>query len=41
MVSLLAGYRALSVDYESGSGNSKFVRDVTMHGPAVGVTFRF
>ena len=41
MVSLLAGYRALYVDYESGSGNSKFVWDVTMHGPAVGVTFRF
>jgi hypothetical protein len=41
MVSLIAGYRALYVDYESGSGNSKFVWDVTMHGPAVGVTFRF
>jgi hypothetical protein len=41
MVSLLAGYRTLYVDYESGRGNSKFVWDMTMHGPAIGMTFRF
>lgn len=41
MVSLWAGYRALGVNYQSGSGSSKFVYDVTMQGPAIGMGFRF
>ena len=36
-VGLVAGYRALDVDYESGSGLSKFEYDVLMYGPIVGV----
>ena len=30
----LLGYRALSADYEQGSGRTKYVYDVVMHGPA-------
>lgn len=41
VVSLWAGYRALSVDYESGSGFDKFVFDATMYGPVIGMGFRF
>ena len=41
MVSLWAGYRALGVNYQNGSGNDKFVYDVTIQGPAIGVGFRF
>lgn len=40
-VSAWLGYRALGVDYESGSGFSKFKYDVTMQGPIVGLGFRF
>jgi hypothetical protein len=35
------GYRALAVNYESGSGLSKFKYDVTMYGPVMGVGFKF
>lgn len=41
MVSLWAGYRALGVNYQNGSGNDKFVYDVTIQGPAIGIGFRF
>ena len=41
LLSAWVGYRALSVDYENGSGNDKFVYDVTMHGPMIGVGFSF
>jgi hypothetical protein len=41
VVSLWAGYRALYVDYESGSGTDKFVFDTWMYGPAIGIGFRF
>jgi hypothetical protein len=41
MMSLWAGYRALGVDYESGSGNSKFVYDMLFRGPVLGVSFLF
>ena len=37
VVSLGLGYRALYVDYESGSGSNKFEYKVTMYGPMVGV----
>lgn len=40
-ISLWIGYRALSVDYEDGSGPDKFGYDVTMSGPIVGLAFRF
>ena len=33
----MAGYRALSVDYEKDG----FQLDTMMHGPAIGVNFRF
>jgi len=36
-ISLVAGYRGLGVDYE----NDGFVFDVVMHGPILGVVFRF
>jgi len=35
------GYRALSVDYESGSGNRRYVYDVLEQGPVVGFTGKF
>ena len=35
------GYRAMMVNYESGSGFSQFKYDVTMYGPVMGVGFRF
>ena len=37
LVSMVAGYRAMSVDYENGD----FVFDVVQHGPVVGGEFRF
>jgi hypothetical protein len=39
--SVWAGYRALYVDYESGSGFDKFEFDAWMYGPAFGALFRF
>ena len=41
VVSVGLGYRALYVDYESGSGSDKFEYKVTMYGPVVGVGFYF
>lgn len=38
---LLFGYRALSQDYESGSGANKFEWDVIAHGPMTGLAIRF
>jgi len=38
---LVAGYRALYQDYESGSGANKFAYDATTHGPLLGVAYRF
>lgn len=39
--SIEAGYRWLSVDYETGSGAHAFEYDVLYQGPVVGFTFRF
>lgn len=36
-----AGYRALDQDYTSGSGPDRYKWDVLMHGPLVGVDFRW
>ncbi|MHC4274736.1 MAG: hypothetical protein ACYTGE_01930 [Planctomycetota bacterium] len=38
---LRVGYRVLDIDYEDGSGFSKFGFDATMHGPWLGFTFVF
>jgi hypothetical protein len=41
LVSVYLGYRALDMDYESGSGSTLFRYDVLTAGPQVGVAFRF
>jgi hypothetical protein len=38
---LAGGYRAIGMDYENGSGNQKFVYDVTTYGPQLGLKFHF
>lgn len=38
---ILAGYKALSQDYTSGSGLQRFRWDTTMHGPVLGFSVRF
>jgi len=35
------GYRALSVDYSQGSGNSRYEFDALLQGPVMGATLRF
>lgn len=40
-VSFLGGYRALYQDYEEGSGPNLFRYDATIHGPLLGVNFRW
>jgi hypothetical protein len=40
-VSLDAGYRALSIDYEQGSGTDCFRFDMILHGPMLGAVFHF
>ncbi len=42
-VSFVGGYRAIYQDYEEGSKGSKNYRnfDATMHGPLIGVNFRW
>lgn len=39
--SFLAGYRALDIDYEDGSGTDFFKFDATAHGPLLGVNFKW
>ena len=39
--SMQAGYRAISMDYDEGSGLSEFKYDVVTQGAQLGVTFRF
>jgi hypothetical protein len=41
LVSVYLGYRALDMDYESGSGSTLFRYDVLTAGPQIGVAFRF
>ena len=36
-----AGYRALYMDYEDGSGANRFAYDMTMHGPVIGLNIHF
>jgi len=35
------GYRALSIDFEDGSGSDRLAYNLTMSGPVIGVTFSF
>lgn len=35
------GYRALSVDYSQGAGNTRYDYDTVQHGPVSGLTVRF
>jgi hypothetical protein len=37
----VVGYRALSPDFKSGSGSNRFKWDTTLHGPVLGLSFRF
>jgi hypothetical protein len=39
--SLQAGYRWLDMDYETGSGSSRFKYDMLIQGPQIGFTFHF
>jgi hypothetical protein len=39
--SLEAGYRWVSMDYETGSGDSRFKYDMLLQGPQIGLTFHF
>ena len=38
---LLAGYRAVGLNYESGSGRDNFKVNATLHGPIVGLSLTF
>lgn len=40
-VSILAGYRALYIDYQDGSGREYFNFDATIHGPVLGLNFKW
>jgi hypothetical protein len=37
----MLGYRALSVDYQKGSGVNRYEYDMLQHGPIVGLTVKF
>lgn len=37
----VVGYRALYQDFEEGSGSDRFVWDMTLHGPVLGLNVRF
>ena len=39
--SFIAGYRALDIDYEDGSGQNYFKFDATIHGPVIGLNFKW
>jgi hypothetical protein len=39
--SFIAGYRALGEDYEDGSGQDYFNFDATIHGPVLGLKFKW
>lgn len=38
---ILGGYRAVGLNYESGSGRDNFKANATIHGPVVGMAFTF
>jgi hypothetical protein len=41
LISLQAGYRVLSIDYQHGTGSDRVRFDVVELGPQLGVTFHF
>lgn len=41
VLSLAVGYRVLDVDYSTGSGLNQFDFNTTLHGPLLGLTFRW
>jgi len=41
LLSAWVGYRALGVDYETGSGNNQFKYEMTVSGPIIGLGFSF
>lgn len=40
-VAIVAGYRAIGTDYETGPESNEVLFDATIHGPILGVDFRF
>ena len=38
---IIVGYRTLGIDYETGFGQTRFVYDVTMTGPVLGINFKW
>ena len=40
-VSFLGGYRALDIDYEEDKGPASLNLDATLHGPVIGVNFKW
>lgn len=38
---VLAAYRYIDMDYEDGQGSNRFLYDMAIHGPALGVVFTF
>jgi opacity protein-like surface antigen len=40
-LSVIAGYRVLSMDYEDGTGANRFLYDVTTQGPVAGLSWQF
>jgi hypothetical protein len=40
-VAFVAGYRAIGVDYSTGSGRDRFIFDAITHGPVIGLDIRF
>jgi len=38
---LAVAYRAVGIDYETGSGSSKFLYDMVTFGPEIGIAFHF
>ena len=40
-VAIVAGYRAIGTDYETGSGNDRFTYDATVQGPLGGSDSRW
>lgn len=40
-VALVAGYRAIYTDYETGSGVDRFAYEATIHGPVIGLDIRW
>jgi hypothetical protein len=40
-IGVVGAYRYIDMDYDDGSGNQRFLYDMAIHGPALGVVFTF